>query len=45
MLYSDKPLIVEIITEGFRIWEQSTVSHPKFFVDFHSAGTQRQISG
>ena len=41
MHLSEPPLIVEIITEGFRICEQSTVSHPKiYFVDFHSAATQ-----
>ena len=41
MLHSNTPLIVAIITEGCRIWEQSTVSyHQKKFVDFHSAATQ-----
>ena len=39
-LHSDTPLIVAIITEGCRIWEKSTVSHPQDFVDFHFAATQ-----
>ena len=29
MFHFDTLLIVEIITEGFRILEQSTVSHPQ----------------
>ena len=40
MLHSDTPLIVEIISEGFRIQEQSIVSRPKFCVDFHFEATQ-----
>ena len=40
MLHLDTPLIVAIITEGCGIWEQSTISHPQNFLDFHSAGTQ-----
>ena len=40
MLDWDTPLIVAIITEGCRIWEKSTVSHPQDFVDFNFAATQ-----
>ena len=40
MLLSDTALIVEIISEGFRVWEQSTVSLHKNVVDFHSTATQ-----
>ena len=29
MLHSDTPRNVEIISEGFRIWQQSTASHPQ----------------
>ena len=36
MFHSDTQLIVAIITKGYRIWEQSTVSHPKIFFDFQS---------
>ena len=38
MLHSDTPFIVEIILEGFRIREQSTVSNPKFFCRFSLRG-------
>ena len=38
MLHSDTPLIVEIITEGCRIWEKSTVSHPQKFCRFSLRG-------
>ena len=40
MLHLDTPLSFAILTEVCRIWEQSTVSHPKTFVDFHFAATQ-----
>ena len=38
MLHSDTPLIVEMILEGFRIREQSTVSYPKQFCRFQLRG-------
>ena len=40
MLHLDTPLSFAILSESCRIWEQSAVSHPKFFVDFHFAATQ-----
>ena len=40
MLHSDTPLIVENILEGFRIREQSTVSHPKKFCQFSLRGNR-----
>ena len=36
MLHSDTPLIVAIITEGCRIWEKNTASHPKILSIFTS---------
>ena len=38
MLHSDTPLIIAIITEGCRIWEKSTVSHPQRFCQFSLRG-------
>ena len=37
MLHSDTPLIIAIITEGCRIWEKSTVSHPQRFCRFFTS--------
>ena len=40
MLHLDTPLSFAILSETCRIWKQSTVSHPKKFVDSHYAATQ-----